>query len=61
MHQSMKIIRKSDIEKQQMQILHLETDYLLLTLFQAMDKNDNKEIIQCKCRLKEIQDEVSRI
>lgn len=53
-----KIIRKIDIEKQYAQILKLETDYLLASLWTAMQNKDEKEIDLCKKRLKEIQDEL---
>lgn len=61
MHQPIKIIRKEDIENQQMQMLHLEADYLLSTLFQAMQQKNVKEIIQCKGRLKEISEEMVEV
>lgn len=53
-----KIIRKVDIEKQYEQILRLELDYELASLYAAMQENDEKEMEKSKKRLKEIQDEL---
>lgn len=58
MKQMMKIIRKVDIEKQYEQMLRLELDYELASLYSAMQENDTKEMERCKKRLKEIQDEL---
>lgn len=53
-----KIIRKVDIEKQYEEILMLEMDYELATLFVAMNDNDQSEINKSKKRLTEIQEEL---
>lgn len=53
-----KIIRKVDIEKQYEEILMLEMDYELATLFAAMNDNDQSEINKSKNRLTEIQEEL---
>ncbi|MBD8026589.1 hypothetical protein H9636_07965 [Ureibacillus sp. Re31] len=58
MKQMIKIIRKVDIEKQYEQILRLELDYELASLYAAMQENDEKEMEKSKKRLKEIQDEL---
>ncbi len=58
MKQMIKIIRKVDIEKQYEQILRLELDYELASLYSAMQEKDEKEMEKCKKRLKEIQDEL---
>lgn len=58
MKQMIKIIRKVDIEKQYEEILMLEMDYELATLFVAMNDNDQSEINKSKNRLTEIQEEL---
>ncbi|MFP3919731.1 hypothetical protein U5N28_18160 [Lysinibacillus telephonicus] len=58
MKQMIKIIRKVDIEKQYEQILRLELDYELASLYAAMQEKDEKEMEKSKKRLKEIQDEL---
>ncbi|NLY80191.1 MAG: hypothetical protein GX072_09980 [Lysinibacillus sp.] len=58
MKQMIKIIRKVDIEKQYEEVLRLELDYELASLYSAMQNNDTKEMERCNKRLKEIQDEL---
>lgn len=58
MKQMIKIIRKVDIEKQYEQVLRLELDYELASLYVAMQDQDEKEMDKSKKRLKEIQDEL---
>lgn len=58
MKQMIKIIRKVDIEKQYEQVLRLELDYELASLYSAMQGKDVEEMEKCKKRLKEIQDEL---
>ncbi|CEA02474.1 hypothetical protein BN1050_01268 [Metalysinibacillus saudimassiliensis] len=58
MKQVVKMIRKSDIEKQYMRMLELELDYELATLYDAMQQNDAKDIVRSKKRLAEIQKEL---
>ncbi|QCR31666.1 hypothetical protein [Lysinibacillus sp. SGAir0095] len=58
MKQMIKIIRKVDIEKQYEQVLRLELDYELASLYAAMQDKDEKEKEKSKKRLKEIQDEL---
>lgn len=58
MKQMIKIIRKVDIEKQYEQVLRLELDYELASLYVAMQDQDEKEMVKSKKRLKEIQDEL---
>lgn len=53
-----KIIRKVDIEKQYEQVLRLEIDYELASLYAAMQEENEKEKEKSKRRLKEIQDEL---
>lgn len=61
MKQIIKIIRKVDIEKQYEEILMLETDYELATLYAAMKKNNEIDIDKSKKRLAEIQDELKML
>ncbi|MFJ8234502.1 hypothetical protein ACIQ34_02020 [Ureibacillus sp. NPDC094379] len=58
MKQMIKIIRKVDIEKQYEQVLRLELDYELASLYSAMQGKNVEEMEKCKKRLKEIQDEL---
>ncbi|MFF5993169.1 MULTISPECIES: hypothetical protein [unclassified Lysinibacillus] len=58
MKQMIKIIRKVDIEKQYEQILRLELDYELASLYVAMKDQDNVEMEKAKKRLKEIHEEL---
>ena len=58
MKQMIKIIRKVDIEKQYEEILLLEMDYELATLYDAMNENNQLEIEKSKKRLTEIQQEL---
>ncbi|MFS0878056.1 hypothetical protein [Solibacillus isronensis] len=58
MKEIIKIIRKVDIEKQYEEILMLEMDYELATLFDAMQINDTLQIDQSKGRLTEITQEL---
>lgn len=59
MRQLIKIIRKEDLIKEKINNLNLEIDYLLLSLFQAMQINDEDEKLKCKSRLGEIHNEMS--
>ena len=58
MKQMIKIIRKVDIEKQYEEILMLEMDYELATLFVAMNENNQLDMDKSKKRLTEIQEEL---
>lgn len=58
MRQIIHIIRKDDLIKEKKEALHKETDYLLLTLYQAMNDKDAKEHKKCMDRLHEIQNEL---
>ncbi|MEK4629694.1 MAG: hypothetical protein ABS944_00325 [Solibacillus sp.] len=58
MKQMIKIIRKVDIEKQYEEILMLEMDYELATLYVAMKDNNQSEMEKSKKRLTEIQEEL---
>lgn len=58
MKQMIKIIRKIDIEKQYEEILRLELDYELASLYAAMNEQNTFDIEKAKKRLKEIQGEL---
>lgn len=58
MKQIIKIIRKVDLEKQYEEVLLLEIDYELGTLFDAMQINDKSQIDKSKQRLTEINQEL---
>ena len=58
MKQMIKIIRKVDIEKQYEEILRLELDYELASLYSAMNEKNETDMEKAKNRLKEIQEEL---
>ena len=58
MKQMIKIIRKVDIEKQYEEILRLELDYELASLYSALNEKNETDIEKAKNRLKEIQGEL---
>ena len=58
MKQMIKIIRKVDIEKQYEQLLQLELDYELASLYDAMQQKNERDMKKAKKRLKEIQEEL---
>ncbi|OCS90937.1 hypothetical protein [Caryophanon latum] len=58
MKQIVKIIRKVDIEKQYEQVLRLELDYELASLYDAMNSGDEIQKAKSKKRLAEIQKEL---
>ncbi|MEG0385273.1 hypothetical protein [Solibacillus cecembensis] len=59
MKQMIKIIRKVDIEKQYEEVLLLEMDYELASLYVAMNENNQNEMDKSKKRLVEIQEELN--
>ncbi|MEG0473597.1 MAG: hypothetical protein RR588_14790 [Solibacillus sp.] len=59
MKQMIKIIRKVDIEKQYEEVLLLEMDYELASLYGAMNENNKNEMDKSKKRLVEIQEELN--
>lgn len=61
MKQIVKIIRKVDIEKQYEQVLRLELDYELASLYDAMNSGDEIQKAKSKKRLAEIQNELEGI
>lgn len=61
MKQVVHIIRKADVEKEYVKVLHLELDYELATLFQAIQQKDEKEEVKSKNRLQEIHRELETL
>ncbi|MFD1205749.1 MULTISPECIES: hypothetical protein [Sporosarcina] len=58
MKQVVHIIRKAEIEKEYVKLLHLELDYELATLHDAVQEKDEKQIEKSKLRLTEIHSEL---
>lgn len=58
MKQVVHIIRKADVEKEYIRVLHFELDYELATLFDAIQQGDDKEQQKSKKRLAEIHREL---
>lgn len=58
MRQVINLIRQADVEKEYVQVLQLELDYELATLFDAIQDNDEKQMMKSKTRLKEITSEL---
>lgn len=61
MKQVVHIIRKADVEKEYVRVLHLELDYELATLFDAIQQNDEKQQQKSKKRLVEIHRELETL
>ena len=61
MKQMIQIIRKADVEKEYINVLKLELDYELASLFDAMQQNDEQEIVKSKKRLQEIHVELEAL
>lgn len=58
MKQVVHIIRKAEIEKEYVKLLHLELDYELATLYDAVQDDDAKQVEKSKTRLTEIHGEL---
>lgn len=61
MKQMIQIIRKADVEKEYIHVLKLELDYELASLFDAMQRDNDDEIISSKNRLREIHAELEAL
>lgn len=61
MKQVVHVIRKADVEKEYVKVLHLELDYELATLFDAVHQNDEKQVLKSKARLQEIHRELETL
>ena len=60
MKQVIHVIRKAEVEKQYINMLNLELDYELATLYDAMSQSDADQKKTCKPRLKEIHAELEK-
>ncbi|SIT68156.1 hypothetical protein [Edaphobacillus lindanitolerans] len=60
MKQVIHVIRKADVEKQYVNMLTLELDYELATLYDAMSQSDSEQQEKSKKRLKEIHTELEK-
>ena len=61
MKQMIQIIRKADVEKEYIHLLKLELDYELISLFDAMQRDNRREIDKSKHRLQEIHVELEAL
>ena len=61
MKQVVHIIRKADVEKEYVKVLHLELDYELAALFDAIQQTDEKQVVKSKNRLREIHRELETL
>lgn len=61
MKQMIQIIRKADVEKEYIHVLKLELDYELASLFDAMERKNEREIGKSKKRLQEIHVELEAL
>lgn len=61
MKQVVHFIRKEDVEKEYVRTLHLELDYELATLYDALQEEDTKQIEKSKERLVEIHRELEAL
>ena len=61
MKQVVHVIRKADVEKEYVKVLHLELDYELATLYDAVQQNDEKQEVKSKARLTEIHRELETL
>ncbi len=61
MKQVVHVIRKADVEKEYVKVLHLELDYELATLFDAVEQDDAKQIMKSKNRLQQIHRELETL
>ncbi|MET3575824.1 hypothetical protein ACFFIY_02850 [Bhargavaea ullalensis] len=60
MKQVIHVIRKADVEKQYVNMLTLELDYELATLYDAMNESDEEQQEKSKQRLMEIHTELEK-
>ena len=61
MKQVVHVIRKADVEKEYVKVLHLELDYELATLYDAVEQDDEKQIMKSKNRLQQIHRELETL
>lgn len=61
MRQMVQIIRKADVEKEYIEVLKLELDYELASLYDAMQRENDSEMEVSKNRLTEIHMELEAL
>lgn len=61
MKQVVHVIRKADVEKEYVKVLHLELDYELATLYDAIHQDDEKQIMKSTNRLHQIHRELETL
>ena len=61
MKQVVHVIRKADVEKEYVKVLHLELDYELATLYDALQQEDEKQIVKSTNRLHQIHRELETL
>ena len=61
MKQVVHVIRKADVEKEYVKVLHLELDYELATLYDALQQEDENQIMKSTNRLHQIHRELETL
>ncbi|MGO1058067.1 hypothetical protein ACTL32_02925 [Planococcus sp. FY231025] len=61
MKQMIQIIRKAEVEKEYINVLKLELDYELASLYDAMQQKDGIQEVKSKKRLQEIHHELEAL
>ena len=61
MKQVVHVIRRADVEKEYVKVLHLELDYELATLFDAVQLSDKLQEMKSMKRLHEIHRELETL
>ena len=61
MRQVIHIVRKDEMDKERKHLLELELDYFLATLYDAMERQDEKEMVGVKHRLLDITNELKEL
>ena len=61
MKQVVHVIRKADVEKEYVKVLHLELDYELASLYDALQQDDEKQISKSTNRLQQIHRELETL
>jgi hypothetical protein len=61
MKQVVHVIRKADVEKEYVKVLNLELDYELATLYDAMQEDDEKQVMKSTNRLHQIHRELETL
>ncbi|WP_210469526.1 hypothetical protein [Sporosarcina sp. 6E9] len=61
MKQVVHVIRKADVEKEYVRVLKLELDYELATLYDAIQDEDEKQVMKSTNRLHQIHRELETL